>query len=111
MNAQTARNIMRGLGFSLMVLLALSACQRPGNTGAQSVENSPAVLYRALAVEEQLVPAWVIAGVDRDASSWTIEVHTDPDRAWSDGDQCLEPEGFRELMTELRALRAASTAG
>jgi CubicO group peptidase (beta-lactamase class C family) len=73
MTARTARNIMIGVGFSLMVLLVLSACQRPANTGAQSVETSPAVLYRVLAVEEQLLPAWVIAGVDRDTSSWTIE--------------------------------------
>jgi 3-deoxy-7-phosphoheptulonate synthase len=36
-----------------------------------------------------------------------IEVHPDPDTAWSDGPQSLYPEQFAQLMTELRMIAPA----
>ncbi len=44
--------------------------------------------------------AAVAAGVD----ALILEVHCDPDRAWSDGAQSLRPEEFTELMVQLRAI-------
>ena len=70
MNAQRALRIVCSFGFTLMVL---NACQLTEESDAQSVETSPAVADRVLAVESGLIPSWVIAGVDRDESSWTIE--------------------------------------
>jgi len=71
MNAQKVWRIVSSLGCSLMVA---SACQRgAGDTEAPAFEASPATTARAQAVENRLVPAWDIEGVDRDESSWTLE--------------------------------------
>ena len=42
----------------------------------------------------------VVAGAD----GITVEVHTNPEAAMSDGGQSLKPEKFRELMDEVRVL-------
>ncbi|MDO8348839.1 MAG: hypothetical protein Q7T30_01290, partial [Planctomycetota bacterium] len=47
-----------------------------------------------------LARAAVAAGAD----GLLVEVHTDPDAAWSDGEQTLGPLAFAELMRECRAL-------
>jgi CubicO group peptidase (beta-lactamase class C family) len=70
MNAQRASKIVCGFGFTLTVL---SACHLTEETDAPSLETSPVVADRVLAVESRLLPAWIIAGVNRDDSSWTIE--------------------------------------
>lgn len=44
----------------------------------------------------------VVAGAD----GITIEVHTKPEEAMSDGGQSLKPEKFRELMQEIKTLAA-----
>jgi 3-deoxy-7-phosphoheptulonate synthase len=36
-----------------------------------------------------------------------IEVHCDPNKAWSDGAQSLFPEQFAKLMDELRMIAPA----
>ena len=36
-----------------------------------------------------------------------IEVHPDPQRAWSDGAQSLNPEAFAKLLKELTPLAQA----
>jgi 3-deoxy-7-phosphoheptulonate synthase len=41
------------------------------------------------------------------ADGLLIEVHRDPDIAWSDGDQSLDLDQFRALMTGLRPFAAA----
>ena len=41
------------------------------------------------------------------ADGLLVEVHRAPDRAWSDGDQSLDPEQFRALMRGLKPLAAA----
>ncbi|MCS7040114.1 MAG: 3-deoxy-7-phosphoheptulonate synthase, partial [Anaerolineae bacterium] len=47
--------------------------------------------------------ACVAAGAD----GLMIEVHPNPELAWSDGSQSLRPERFAALMQELTALAAA----
>ena len=44
------------------------------------------------------------AAVAAGADGLLIEVHNDPDRAWSDGAQSLYPEQFDTLMGELRVI-------
>lgn len=52
---------------------------------------------------EPLAKAAVAAGAD----GLIIEVHNDPKRALSDGQQSLTPESFDELMNKLRPIAAA----
>ena len=47
------------------------------------------------------------AAVAAGADGLLIEVHTDPDKAWSDGAQTLRPDQFRELMAQLRMIAPA----
>jgi 3-deoxy-7-phosphoheptulonate synthase len=51
----------------------------------------------------QLARAAVAAGAD----GLIIEVHNDPDRAWSDGAQSMFPAQFDRLMAELRIIAPA----
>ncbi len=51
----------------------------------------------------QLARAAVAAGAD----GLLIEVHNDPDHAWSDGAQSMFPEQFDRLMAELRIIAPA----
>ncbi len=44
------------------------------------------------------------AAVAAGADGLLIEVHNDPERAWSDGAQSLHPEQFEQLMGELRVI-------
>ena len=54
-----------------------------------------------------LVPALALAAVAAGADGLLIEVHPDPDRARSDGDQSLTLAGFAELMGQVREVAAA----
>jgi 3-deoxy-7-phosphoheptulonate synthase len=47
------------------------------------------------------------AGVAAGADGLLIEIHNDPDHAWSDGAQSLFPEQFDRLMSELRIIAPA----
>lgn len=47
------------------------------------------------------------ASVAAGADALMIEVHPDPERAWSDGAQSLTPDRFGDLMQELRAVASA----
>lgn len=51
------------------------------------------------------------AAVACGADGLLIEVHRDPDAAWCDGDQSLDPEQFRTLMKGLRLFATASARG
>ena len=44
------------------------------------------------------------AGIAVGADGLIVEVHTDPDRALSDGPQSIYPEQFEELMSEVRQI-------
>jgi 3-deoxy-7-phosphoheptulonate synthase len=48
-----------------------------------------------------LVPAAARIGVAAGADGLIVEVHPDPDTAWSDGDQSLDFEEFDTMMTSL----------
>jgi 3-deoxy-7-phosphoheptulonate synthase len=54
-----------------------------------------------------LVPALALAAVAAGADGLLIEVHPDPDRARSDGDQSLTLDTFAELMGKVRDVAAA----
>ena len=55
----------------------------------------------------ELVPALARAAIAAGADGLIVEVHPRPEQALSDGRQSLEPEGFAQLMQELRATAAA----
>ncbi len=54
-----------------------------------------------------LVPAIAKASVAAGADMLMLEVHPDPKRAWSDGAQSLNPDGFAKLVKDLKPLAAA----
>jgi 3-deoxy-7-phosphoheptulonate synthase len=43
-----------------------------------------------------------MAGLAAGGDALLVEVHSDPDHAWSDGEQTLDGAGFRELMARVR---------
>jgi 3-deoxy-7-phosphoheptulonate synthase len=47
------------------------------------------------------------ASVAAGADGLLVEVHHDPDHAWSDGAQTLRPDQFTEMMQQVRAIAAA----
>lgn len=51
-----------------------------------------------------LVEAGAKSGVVAGADGLIIEVHSDPANAWSDGEQCLTPDEFAELMVKVQKL-------
>jgi 3-deoxy-7-phosphoheptulonate synthase len=53
------------------------------------------------------VPPLATAGVAAGADGLMIEVHDRPEKAYSDGEQSLLPERFRDLMRSLRKVAAA----
>ena len=61
----------------------------------------------------ELVPALARIAVTAGADGLIVEVHPDPDKAWSDGEQSLDFDGFDEMMASLDpylALRRQETA-
>lgn len=50
------------------------------------------------------VEAMSLAAVAAGADGLIIEVHTDPEHAWSDGAQTLKPEKFRQVVDKCRAV-------
>ncbi len=50
------------------------------------------------------VEAMSLAAVAAGADGLIIEVHTDPEHAWSDGAQTLKPEKFRQVIDKCRAI-------
>lgn len=54
------------------------------------------------------VPAMSYAAIAAGADGLMIEVHPDPDKAFSDGPQSLTPERFAKLMQKLGAFTTAS---
>jgi 3-deoxy-7-phosphoheptulonate synthase len=47
------------------------------------------------------------AAVAAGADGLIVEVHPDPDRAFSDGAQTLRPDQFTEMLVQVRAIAAA----
>ncbi len=54
-----------------------------------------------------LVKPMAKAGITAGADGLMIEVHSNPEKAWSDGEQSLTPNDFRSLMHELRPVANA----
>lgn len=54
-----------------------------------------------------LVKPMAKAGITAGADGLMIEVHSNPEKAWSDGEQSLTPNDFRTLMHELRPVANA----
>ncbi|MCC7398582.1 MAG: 3-deoxy-7-phosphoheptulonate synthase [Planctomycetes bacterium] len=52
----------------------------------------------------ELVPALAAAAVAVGADGLLVEVHHEPERAWSDGEQTLGPATFRALVQHVRVL-------
>ena len=44
----------------------------------------------------------MIAAVAAGADGLEVEVHYDPQHAWSDGAQCLTPDAFAQAMAKCR---------
>ena len=53
-----------------------------------------------------LVPAMSKSAVMSGANGLMVEIHHDPENAWSDGQQCLNPNEFDELMAVVKQLIA-----
>jgi 3-deoxy-7-phosphoheptulonate synthase len=53
------------------------------------------------------IPQMSLAAVAAGADGLMIEVHDEPERARSDGDQALVPEIFEDLVRRIRAVAAA----
>ncbi|MGI8432337.1 MAG: 3-deoxy-7-phosphoheptulonate synthase [Chthoniobacterales bacterium] len=53
------------------------------------------------------IPQMALAAVAAGADALMIEVHNEPERARSDGDQALMPEIFEDLVRRIRAVAAA----
>lgn len=51
-----------------------------------------------------IIPSMAKAAVMSGANGLQIEVHQDPENAWSDGQQCLTPDEFDELMETINML-------
>jgi 3-deoxy-7-phosphoheptulonate synthase len=58
-----------------------------------------------------LVPAMARAAVAAGADGLIVEVHPQPEKAWSDGYQTLTPTAFQQLMAECRKVAAAVGRG
>jgi len=54
----------------------------------------------------EIVPALARAAIAAGADGLIVEVHPQPEQALSEGRQSLEPEGFAQLMQELRSTAA-----
>jgi 3-deoxy-7-phosphoheptulonate synthase len=48
------------------------------------------------------VPSMALAAIAAGADGLIIEVHNDPENAWSDGEQSITPEQFRDLMIKIK---------
>jgi 3-deoxy-7-phosphoheptulonate synthase len=55
----------------------------------------------------EFIPQMALAAVAAGADAVMVEVHHQPDRAWSDGEQALRPEAFVDLVTRIRHVAAA----
>lgn len=54
-----------------------------------------------------LVPPMALAAVAAGADGLIVEVHPDPDHAWSDGPQSLDPDGFSTMLESVGRVAAA----
>lgn len=68
----------------------------------------PVVIDPSHAVgRRDLVAPMAMAAVAAGADGLMIEVHMDPEKAWSDGEQTLNPAAFAQLMKDLKPIAKA----
>ena len=60
----------------------------------------------AVGIREFVAPM-AMAAIAAGADGLMIEVHMDPEKAWSDGEQSLTPQAFTQLMKDLKGIAAA----
>lgn len=54
-----------------------------------------------------MVPSLAKAAIAAGADGLMLDIHPDPANAWCDGEQALNPQEFRQLLTELAVLASA----
>lgn len=54
-----------------------------------------------IAGKRALIPKLLQLGIDLDYNGWMLEVHRNPDQAWSDAAQQLTPDSLAEVMKHL----------
>ena len=54
--------------------------------------------------DDELVESMSLAAIAAGADGLIIEVHDNPECAWSDGAQCLTPDAFKEVINKGRAI-------
>ena len=57
--------------------------------------------------KRDFVAPMALAAIAAGADGLMIEVHSDPEKAWSDGEQSLTPPAFAKLMVEMKAVAKA----
>jgi 2-dehydro-3-deoxyphosphooctonate aldolase (KDO 8-P synthase) len=90
--------IMQATGYPV-VFDATHSVQLPGGAGTHS------------GGQRQYAPVLARAAVAAGADAVFMEVHPDPDRALCDGANSLPADGVDRLLSELKAIRRALTAG
>ncbi|MDM7915679.1 MAG: N-acetylneuraminate synthase family protein, partial [Candidatus Eisenbacteria bacterium] len=56
--------------------------------------------------DRRYVPAVALAAVAAGADGLMIETHVDPERAWSDGKECVTPETLARIVEEVRQVES-----
>lgn len=56
---------------------------------------------------DYLVPAGMYAGVAAGADGLIVETHNQPEKAWSDGQQCLTPDEFVDVLSKVERIAEA----
>ena len=59
--------------------------------------------------DRRYVRAMSLAAVAAGADGLLIETHLDPERAWTDGQECITPETLRGIVVEARRIEAIRT--
>ena len=52
----------------------------------------------------ELVESMSLAAIAAGADGLIVEVHRNPEEAWSDGQQCLKPKKFKEMIDKARVI-------
>lgn len=74
----------------------------PNGAGKSTTFNMICGYYPPTEGKANLVEPMMIAAVAAGADGLEVEVHYDPQHAWSDGAQCLTPDAFAQAMAKCR---------
>ena len=80
-----------------------NTCDIGAVAALQEMTHLPVILDPSHATgKRSLVPPVAKAGVAVGADGLIVEMHPNPEKAWSDGAQSLSPDEFRKMMAELQ---------